>query len=79
MDYLLKSIALHCNLSQAHYWHLRLLSSILFLPFLTVLYLLLFDRRKRPSAPPARPNVSLWINSEGQLIARPAPAGCPRA
>ena len=71
MDYLLKSIALHCGLSQAHYWHLRLLSSILFLPLLTILYLLLFDKRKHPTPPAARASVSLWVNKEGRLIGRP--------
>lgn len=71
MDYLLKSFALHCGLSQAHYWHLRLFSSILWLPLLVILYLLLFDKRKQP--PTARPTVSLWVNSKGRLIGRPTP------
>ena len=71
MDHLLKTFALYCGLSQSQYWHLRLLSSILFVPSLGVLYLAFFGKRERPSPPVPLPNVSLSVNSEGRLIALP--------
>ncbi len=46
MDYLIKTIAHAWDLSPAHYWHLRLLSSLMLVPLLGVLYVVLFDRRK---------------------------------
>jgi len=70
MDHFLKLLAYDCGLSQAQYWHLRLLSSVSLGPLLGVLYLVFFDKRGRRS-PRARPNVSLWVNSEGRLIALP--------
>ena len=68
MEYLLKILASHGALSPAHYWHLRLLSSIALGPLLGVLYLLVAGKRKRPILPAAGP--TLWINSDGQLFYR---------
>ncbi|MGI4761316.1 MAG: hypothetical protein ACRYF0_11450 [Janthinobacterium lividum] len=63
MEYLLKILAQHGALSPTHYWHLRLLSAILFGPLLGILYLLIFGKRKRPAAGP-----TMWVNSKGQLL-----------
>jgi hypothetical protein len=75
MDHLLKLLAYdYLGLSQAQYWHLRLLGSVSFGPLLGILYLVFFDkpgRRPPPVAP--RPPVSLWINSEGRLTNVPHP------
>ncbi len=76
MDHFLKLLAYDCGLSQTQYWQLRLLGSISFMPLLGVLYLLFFGRRKQPGPPAARPALSLWVTSEGRLVAlpeRPAP------
>lgn len=70
MDHFLKLLAHDCGLSQADYWHLRLLSSISLVPLLAVLYLIFFG--KIGQRKPPRPKVSLWVSSDGQLIARPA-------
>jgi hypothetical protein len=70
MDHFLKILAYDCGLSQVQYWHLRLLSSVSLGPLLGILYLVFFDKQRRRS-PPARPDVSLWVNSEGRLIAIP--------
>ncbi|WP_216680366.1 hypothetical protein [Hymenobacter siberiensis] len=37
------------GLSPVHYWHLRLLTPLLLTPLLGVLYVVLFDRPKRPT------------------------------
>ncbi len=65
MDHLLKTFALHCGLSQSHYWHLRLVLSVSFGPMLGVLYLVLFGRRGRRAA------YRLWVRPDGKLVARP--------
>ncbi len=65
MDHLLKTFALHCGLSQSHYWHLRLVLSVSFGPLLGVLYLVLFGRRGRRRA------YRLWVRPDGKLVARP--------
>jgi len=71
MDHFLKLLAYNCGLSQSQYWHLRLLSSVSLVPLLAILYLVFFDKRGRRRPPAARPNVSLWVNSDGRLIALP--------
>lgn len=71
MDHLLKSLAYDVGMSQSQYWHLRLLGSVSFGPLLGILYLVFFDKRKRRNSPPIRPEMSLWVNSEGRLIAVP--------
>ena len=72
MEHLLKLLASDCGLSQSQYWHLRLLSSISLVPMLGVLYLVFFDKLGRRSPPAAaRPNLSLWVASDGRLIALP--------
>jgi hypothetical protein len=72
MDHFFQQLAYHCGLSQNQYWHLHLLSTVSFLPLLGVLYLVFFSKRKQPNAPAvARPVLSLWVNSAGQLVARP--------
>jgi hypothetical protein len=63
MDHLLKTFALHCGLSQSHYWHLRLVLSVSLGPLLGVLYLVLFGRRGRPT-------YRLWVRPDGKLVAR---------
>ncbi|MGI4867439.1 MAG: hypothetical protein ACRYFZ_26205 [Janthinobacterium lividum] len=73
MDHFLKLLAYDCGLSQTQYWHLRLLGSISLVPLLGVLYLVLFDKRQQRSPPPARPTLSLWVSSDGRLIALPEP------
>jgi hypothetical protein len=74
MYHSLKLLAYDCGLSQSQYWHLRLLCSVSFVPMLGVLYLVFFDKlgRRRPPAP-ARPSFSLWVSSDGRLIALPKP------
>lgn len=47
MEHVIKAIAEHWHLSAAHYWHLRLLSSISLVPMLGVVYLALFSKRRR--------------------------------
>ena len=37
------------GLSPVHYWHLRLLTALLLTPLLGVLYVVLFDRPRRPT------------------------------
>jgi hypothetical protein len=78
MDHFFQQLAYHCGLSQSQYWHLHLLSTVSFLPLLGVLYLVFFGKRKQPSSPAAvRPTRSLWVDSEGRLVAlptQPAPA-----
>ena len=37
------------GLSPVHYWHLRLLTTLLLTPLLGVLYVVIFDRPKRPT------------------------------
>lgn len=72
MDHFLKLLAYDCGLSQSQYWHLRLLCSISLVPLLGVLYLVLFDKRTRRSPPATgRPTFSLWVSSDGRLIALP--------
>ncbi|RZK32474.1 MAG: hypothetical protein EOO63_01260 [Hymenobacter sp.] len=73
MDHFLKTLAYDCGLSQSQYWHLRLLGSISLVPLLGVLYLVLFDKRRRSSPAATRPALSLWVSSNGQLIALPPP------
>ncbi|NML67549.1 hypothetical protein HHL22_20300 [Hymenobacter sp. RP-2-7] len=68
MDHLLKEWALQCGMSLSQYWHLRLIMSVSLLPLLAILYLILFDKRTRRRA--AR-SYSLWVRSDGQLVARP--------
>ncbi|MGI4834222.1 MAG: hypothetical protein ACRYFK_12255 [Janthinobacterium lividum] len=70
MDHLLKECALHCGLSLSQYWHLRLVMSVSLGPLLAILYLILFDRRA-PRQPPR--SYSLWVRSDGQLVARGRP------
>ena len=38
------------GLSPVHYWHLRLLTALLLTPLLGVLYVVLFDRPRCPTA-----------------------------
>ncbi|WP_201987090.1 hypothetical protein [Hymenobacter rubidus] len=49
MIHLIKHLAQVWDLSPAHYWHLRMLSSLLLTPLLGVLYIVFFDRPKRPT------------------------------
>lgn len=49
MVHLIKHFAHVWDLSPAHYWHLRMLSALLLTPLLGVLYVVLFDRPKRPT------------------------------
>lgn len=70
MEYLLKTLAQHGALSHAHYWHLRLLSSIALGPLLGIIYLVLFGKRKRPGRPAPNDAPTMWVNSEGQLLSR---------
>lgn len=69
MEYLLKMLAQHWHLSSAHYWHLRLLSSILLGPLVGVLYLVFFGglapRKPRVTTGPRPP---MRISSTGKLI-----------
>jgi hypothetical protein len=44
MESILKSLAHHWHLSAAQYWHLRLLLAISLVPFLALVYLVLFDK-----------------------------------
>ena len=74
MDHFLKLLAYDCGLSQSQYWHLRLLCSVSLGPLLAILYLLFFDKRPQQAPPAAtHPSVSLWVNSDGRLVAVPAP------
>ncbi len=50
METLIKTIAHAWDLSPAHYWHLRILSSLMLMPLLGVLYLVFFNRRKPTKA-----------------------------
>jgi hypothetical protein len=68
MEYLLKVLAQHGALSPAHYWHLRLLSSISLGPLLGIFYLVFFGKRKRPGL--AAPGPTMWVNSKGKLFSR---------
>ena len=52
---LITHLAQTWHLSPAHYWHLRMLSSLLLVPLLGVLYVVLFDRPRRP-----KPGRQLW-------------------
>jgi len=45
MAHILHALAQHWHLSASQYWQLRLLCSVSLVPFLGVLYLVLFDRR----------------------------------
>ena len=71
MDHFLKLLAYDCGLSQSQYWHLRLLSSVSLMPLLCIFYLVFFDKRAQRTPPAARPHLSLWVNSDGRLIALP--------
>lgn len=73
METLLHSLLQHGVLSSTQYWHLRLLSAIAFGPLLGVLYLLVGGRRARRRLGTAAPATSLWVNSQGQLLALPRP------
>jgi|GEM_PF-3550930 len=72
MEYLLKLLAHHWGMSPTHYWHLRLLVSLLLGPILGVLYLVFFDKRARytPRAV-AGTEPSMWVSPDGRLIFRP--------
>ena len=54
MDYVIKTIAHAWELSPAHYWHLRLLTSILLGPLVGVIYLVFFGGLWRPKTPKLR-------------------------
>jgi len=73
MDHFLKHLAYDClGLSQTQYWHLRLLGSVSLGPLVGILYLVLVGKLGRRTPPAAtHPPVSLWINSEGRLVALP--------
>jgi hypothetical protein len=47
MEAILKNFAQHWHLTVAQYWHLRLLVAISLVPFLGILYVMLFDKRTR--------------------------------
>ena len=49
MIHLIKHLAHVWNLSPAHYWHLRMLCALLITPLIGVLYIVIFDRPKRPT------------------------------
>ncbi|MDJ0364751.1 hypothetical protein QMK33_06275 [Hymenobacter sp. H14-R3] len=69
MEHLLKILAQHWDFGSEHYWHLRLLCSLLVAPMLGVLYVLFFDKRERPklrAAAGLKP--TMRVNSEGQLL-----------
>jgi hypothetical protein len=70
MEYLLKTLAQHGALSPAHYWHLRLLSSISLGPLLGILYLLFFGKRKRSKLHATGTGPTMWVNSKGQLFSQ---------
>lgn len=71
METLLHFLVHRGVLSPAHYWPLRLLSTIALGPLLAVAYLFLFNWRtpRRPGAA-AGPLPSMWVSSEGQLLVR---------
>ena len=72
MDHFLKHLAYDClGLSQSQYWHLRLLGSVSVGPLLGILYLVVGKLGRRPPPAATPPPVSLWVNSEGQLVALP--------
>lgn len=73
METLLHSLLQHGVLSSTQYWHLRLLSAISLGPLLGVLYLLVAGWRGRRRSRVAPPATSLWVNSQGQLLALPRP------
>ncbi|MCI1186258.1 hypothetical protein MON38_02415 [Hymenobacter sp. DH14] len=50
MAHLINHFAQAWDLSPAHYWHLRMLCALLLTPLLGVLYVVLFDRPRRPTA-----------------------------
>lgn len=69
MEHLLKVLAQHWDLGSDHYWHLRLLSSLLVGPLLGVLYLIFFEKHEHPKPRPAAGLKSgRWVNSKGQLL-----------
>lgn len=68
MDHLLHALAQHWHLSAKQYWQMHLLCSVSFVPFLGVLYLLLFNRRNAPG----RLRVTLVKRQLRALTQRPA-------
>ena len=50
MAYFINHLIQFWGLSPVHYWHLRLLTALLLMPLLGVLYVVLFDRPRRPTA-----------------------------
>jgi hypothetical protein len=48
MAHILHALAQHWHLSASQYWQMRLLCAVSLVPFLGVLYLLLFNRRSAP-------------------------------
>lgn len=72
MEYLIQTIARHWDLSPTHYWHLRILSSVLLGPLLGIGYLLFSTKRTRPRRRPAADaGTSLWVGSDGRLLTLP--------
>jgi hypothetical protein len=47
METILKALAHHWHLSASQYWHLRLLFAISLVPTLSLLYIVIFDKRTR--------------------------------
>ncbi|MDO7887937.1 hypothetical protein [Hymenobacter cheonanensis] len=47
METILKALAQHWHLSASQYWQLRLLLAISLVPFLALIYVVLFDKRTR--------------------------------
>lgn len=72
MNHLLKDLALHCGLSLSQYWHLRLLLSVSLVPLLGGLYLAFFEKRERRKPSTVNDSsYSLWVGSDGRLVAQP--------
>ena len=49
MEHLTNYVIQSWGLNPTHYWHLRLLSALVLTPLLGVLYVVIFDRPKRPT------------------------------
>ncbi|GAC1368988.1 MAG: hypothetical protein NVSMB30_06360 [Hymenobacter sp.] len=71
MEHLLHLLAQRWHLSADHYWHLRLLCTLLLGPLAGVLYLLLFDKRAPYPPRAARSTPGLWVRRDVRLLARP--------
>lgn len=69
MEHFLKMLAQHWAFGSEHYWHLRLLSSLMLGPLLGVLGVIFFDKRTRPRLRGlAGPKPTMRVSSAGRLL-----------